>query len=69
MSISVESVRVGKKYFLQNNREYHEFKIMKAIGRNDFLCEDLFTMEHYSLSELTAYGVGKDYEFYEIENH
>ncbi len=67
MSISVESVRVGKKYFMQNNREYHEFKILKATGQNDFLCEDLSSMEHYLLSELTAYGIGKDYEFYELE--
>ncbi len=67
MSISVESVRVGKRYFMQNNREYHEFKILKATGRNDFLCEDLSSMEQYLLSELTAYGIGSDYEFYELD--
>jgi hypothetical protein len=69
MSISVESVRVGKKYFLKNNREYHEFKILKAAKKNDFVCEDLSTMENYLLSELTAYGIGRDYEFFELESN
>ena len=67
MSISVESVRVGKKYFLRNNREYHEFKIIRATGSNDFICEDLSSMERYKLSELTVYGIGKDYEFFELD--
>jgi hypothetical protein len=67
MSISIETVRVGKDYYLVNYGEVHEFKVTKAIGYKDFKCQDINTLEEYDLSELTAYGKGKDFEFYEIE--
>ena len=67
MSISIDSVRVGKKYSLRNIREYHEFRTVKALGEKDFLCEDIHTLERYLLSDLTAYGKGNDYEFFELE--
>ncbi|MBK6266503.1 hypothetical protein JKA74_15770 [Marivirga sp. S37H4] len=68
MSISIETVRVGKKYYLKNHREYHEFVVLKAIGQNDFVCKDLNSLERFSLNELTAYGKGSDYEFFELES-
>jgi len=67
MSISIETVRVGKDYYLVNYGEVHEFRVTKAVGLKDFKCQDLHTLEHYNLSELTAYGKGKDFEFYEIQ--
>ncbi|WP_375579294.1 hypothetical protein ABWH96_20190 [Marivirga tractuosa] len=67
MSISIETVRVGKDYYLVNYGEVHEFRVTKATGHKDFECKDLTTLEEFNLSELTAYGKGKDYEFYEIE--
>ncbi len=68
MSISIETVRVGKKYYLKNYREYHEFMVLRATGRNDFLCKDLISLENFKLSELTAYGIGSDYEFFELDS-
>jgi hypothetical protein len=67
MSISIETVRVGKDYYLINYGEIHEFTIFKATGHKDFVCKDLYTLEEYNLSELTAYGKGRDFEFYELE--
>lgn len=67
MSISIETVRVGKDYYLVNYGEIHEFRVTKASGYKDFKCQDLLTLEEYSLSDLTAYGKGKDFEFYELE--
>ena len=66
MSISIDTVRVGKKYYLINFGELHEFTILKAVDLKDFLCKDLNSLELYKLSELTAYGIGVDFEFYEI---
>ncbi|WKV12874.1 hypothetical protein [Marivirga harenae] len=67
MSISIETVRVGKDYYMVNYGEVHEFKVTNATGYKDFICKDLTTLEEYTLSELTAYGKGKDFEFYEID--
>jgi len=67
MSISIETVRVGKDYYLVNYGEVREFKVTQASGYKDFKCQDLLTLEEYNLSELTAYGKGEDFEFYELE--
>jgi hypothetical protein len=68
MSISLETVRVGKDYYMINYGEVHEFAITKATGQNDFLCKDKHSLEEYRLSELTAYGKGSDFEFYGLED-
>ena len=68
MSISIETVRVGKDYYMINYGERHEFSVLKAVGILDFICKDLDTLEEFKLSELTAYGKGKDYEFYSIND-
>ncbi|MFT4847482.1 MAG: hypothetical protein ACI83B_000001, partial [Sediminicola sp.] len=43
-------------------------KVMSAVGRNDFLCKDLTSLDEYLLSELTAYGKSKDYDFYGLDD-
>ncbi len=68
MSISIETVRVGKDYYLINYGEVHEFRVTKATGHKDFVCKDLTTLEEFNLSELTAYGKGKDFEFYGLDD-
>ncbi|SMG50937.1 hypothetical protein SAMN05661096_03773 [Marivirga sericea] len=68
MSISIDTVRVGKVYYMVNYGDIHEFRVTKAIGYKDFECKDMTTLEEFNLSELTAYGKGKDYEFYEVED-
>jgi len=68
MSISIETVRVGKNYYLINYGEKHEFNVTRAAGYKDFVCKDLTTLEEYLLSELTAYGKGRDFEFYGLED-
>ncbi len=68
MSISIETVRVGKDYYLVNYGEIHEFTVTKATGYKDFLCKDLHSLEEFKLSELTAYGKGKDFEFYGLDD-
>ncbi len=68
MPISIDTVRVGKRYRLVNFEETHEFDIVKAVDKNDFLCKDVMSLEYYKLSELTAYGRGKDYDFYGLND-
>ena len=68
MPISIETVRVGKRYVLLNYGEQHEFDVVKAVGEKDFLCKDLNSLEQFKLSELTQYGKGKDYDFYSLND-
>ena len=66
MPISVDTVRVGKRYVLINYGEEHTFDVIKAEGKNDFLCKDVLSLEHFLLHELTLYGKGPDYDFYAL---
>lgn len=68
MPISIETVRVGKRYRLQNYGEINEFDVLSAYAKNDFICKDLNSLEEFKLSELTAYGKGKDYDFYSLND-
>ncbi len=68
MPISIETVRVGKRYRLINYNEEHEFDVIKAVDQKDFLCKDINSLEQFKLSELTAYGKGKDYDFYALND-
>jgi hypothetical protein len=64
--LSFDVLRVGKKYFLVNHGEKHEFEVERALGNNDFKVKDLLTLERYRLKELIAYGKGEDFEIEEI---
>lgn len=66
MSISIDTIRVGKKYYLVNHGERHEFKVMEKLMDRDFAVQDLHTLEKYTLADLIRYGKGKDYELHEL---
>jgi len=66
MSISFDTIRVGKKYYLINHGDRHEFKVIEKLQGQDFKLKDLHTLELYTLEELVRYGRGKDYELYEL---
>jgi hypothetical protein len=66
MSISFDTIRVGKKYYLINHGERHEFSVVEKINNQNFKLKDLYTLEIYELEDLVRYGKGKDYELYEL---
>jgi hypothetical protein len=66
MSISVDTIRIGKKYYIVNYGERHEFIVLKRISENNFLIKDLLTLEKYELQEFMAYGKGDDFELFEL---
>ncbi len=67
MSISLDTLRVGKKYYLINYGERHDFSVMEKLNNNNCKLKDLFTLEYYELKDLLKYGRGKDYELWQIE--
>lgn len=64
--LAYSSLRAGKKYWLKNFGERFEFEILEVLYPQDFLLKDLNSLEIYKLSELTAYGKGKDFEIREL---
>ena len=66
MSISLDTIRIGKKYYIINFGEKHEFIVLKRISENNFLIKDLLTLEKYELQEFIAYGKGSDFELFEL---
>lgn len=66
MSMSFDSLRVGKTYYLKNFGERFEFRVEERRENKNFLVKDLHTLEHYELKDLIKYGTGKDFELYEL---
>ena len=67
MAISLDTIRVGKKYYLQNHGERHDFVILEKLSDKNFKVKNIFTLEIYELNDLLKYGRGNDYDLREIE--
>ena len=66
MSISIDTILIGKKYYIINYGERHDFIVLDRISESNFLLKDLATLEHYELQEFIQFGKGKDYELFEL---
>lgn len=64
--MSIDNMRVGKNYFLRNYGETTSFFVLETIGVNDYKIKDLLTLEIYRFHNLIQYGIGEDFELYEI---
>jgi len=65
-TMSYDNMRVGKNYFIRNHGETTSFLILETQGKDDFKIEDLLSLEKYSFADLICFGIGKDFELYEI---
>ena len=65
MPLSIDNLRVGKKYFIRNFGEEAKFQIMEARP-NTFIVKDLLSLELFPLTDFLKYGRGKDFELMEI---
>lgn len=64
--LAYSSLRVGKRYWLVNFGEKYEFELIEIVHTNDFKLKDLFTLEIYTLKEITSLGRGPDFEIREM---
>ncbi|MEQ9169286.1 MAG: hypothetical protein RLO12_23735, partial [Fulvivirga sp.] len=58
--ISLNVIRLNKKYRLKNYGDTYEFEVMEFLSSENFKLKDINTLEYYELAELTAFGRGKD---------
>lgn len=66
MPISLDNLRVGRKYQLINMGEIRNLEIITRLRGVNFQVKDLDTLELYTLEELLQWGLGKDYDLDEI---
>ena len=69
MSISINTMRVGRKYKLTNYNDVFIFETLEMISDDDFLIKLLDTLEKCKMSELYEYGKGKDFYIEEVEEN
>ncbi|BDD10620.1 hypothetical protein FUAX_30520 [Fulvitalea axinellae] len=65
MPMSVNALRVGKRYRLKNFGEESEFEVLEIFEDDDCRVKDIYSLEEFRLSDLTRYGVGADYDLEE----
>lgn len=64
--MSIDNIRIGKKYFVRNHGESTSFMVLETSGHDDFKVKDLLTLDIYQFKDLIQYGVGTDFELFEI---
>lgn len=67
MAMSFDSMRVGQKYYLINYGEKFEFLVQEKKSEKNFVVKDIHTLEKYEIKDLIKYGLGSDFELYELE--
>ena len=65
--MSLDNLRVGKSYFVNNHGEKTSFLVLETEGRNNFKIRDLLSLETSLFGDLIQYGIGADFELYEIQ--
>lgn len=65
--MSIDTLRVGHRYTLNNYGETTEFELVRIENENDYMIRDLNSLEEYNLKVLIEYGKGKDYDLFELE--
>lgn len=66
MPISIDNLRVGLRYRLENYGDKVEFEVLEKLSDNDFRIKDLNTLEVFHFQDLVRYGTAKDYELREL---
>lgn len=66
MSLSLNVLRTGREYMLTNFGERTAFVVIEMFPQDDFLIQDINTLEYYHLQDLLAFGKGKDYKIEEL---
>ncbi len=65
MAISLDNLRVGRRYYLKNYGEEFDFEVIEVLPNDDFRIKNVNSLEMLLFSDLINFGIGKDYELEE----
>ena len=65
--LSLDVLRVGKRYRVINFGDRHDFIIERVLAHGDFNVKDIHTLERYKLKEIFQFGKGQDFEIRDLE--
>jgi hypothetical protein len=65
--LSLDVLRVGKRYRVMNYGDRHEVEIEEKLNNGDFKVKDLHTLERFVLSDIYRFGKGKDFEIRDLD--
>ncbi len=66
MHASFNTIRTGKRYQIVNYEETWQFEVLEIFDNNDYKIKLIDTLEVQLLSDLIAFGKGKDFKFEEL---
>ncbi|WKN44685.1 hypothetical protein [Tunicatimonas pelagia] len=66
MTMSLDNLRIGKKYYLYNYGEESRFEVLERLEDKNYRVKDLLSLDTYELSDLIKYGTSDDFEIEEI---
>jgi hypothetical protein len=66
MAKTFNNLRVGKKFRITNFGESFEFQVIEIMADGDCKLKDVHTLEDYYLFDFTRYGMGPDFEVFEM---
>ena len=64
--MSLDNLRIGKKYFLYNFVEESRFEVLERLEDKNYRVKDLLSLDTYELGDLIRYGTSDDFEIEEI---
>ena len=67
MPQSFDTLRVGHLYEITNHGETVRFVLLEIHSISKYIVKDVTTLEKFNLFDLVKYGIGKDYDLFEIE--
>ncbi len=65
--LSLDVLRVGKRYRVINFGDRHDFVIERVLTNGDFNVKDIHTLERYRLKEIFQFGKGHDFEIRDLD--
>ncbi|MEM8968534.1 MAG: hypothetical protein AAGE93_19105 [Bacteroidota bacterium] len=66
MTMSLDNLRIGKKYYLYNYGEESRFEVLERLEDKNYRVKDLLSLDTYELGDLIRYGTSDDFEIEEI---
>jgi hypothetical protein len=66
IGLAFSSLRVGRRYKIENYREEFNLQLMEILHPQDFLFKSVDSLEPILMSEIIQFGKGEDFVISEV---